>query len=73
MSGSLTVSLTVSGHGHQSPLWSLLHVSHLPEQVGVLLVAVHHVPGVELLDQPLDPGHQVRQGGGQQGLWTDGS
>ena len=48
-------------------------VSHLPQQVGVLLVAVHHVPGVELLDQPLDPGHQVRQGGGQQGLWTDGS
>ena len=69
MSGILTVSLTLSGH--QSPLRSLLHVSHLPEQVGVLLVAVHHVPGVELLDQPLDPGHQVRQRGGQEGLWTE--
>ena len=43
---------------------------HLPQQVRVLLVAVHHMPGVELLYQPLDPGHQVRQRGGQEGLWT---
>ena len=45
-------------------------LSHLPQQVRVLLVAVHHMPGVELLYQPLDPGHQVRQRGGQEGLWT---
>ena len=57
--------------GEWSPV--SIHVSHLPQQVGVLLVPVHHVPGVELLYEPLDPGHQVRQGGGQQGLWTEGS